>query len=251
MYLMRNAVLIFVWLAAVTAPAQPTPGWKICRNPVRVFPGRATVDLTPLFLWWSRQPLVVTNKSAGADTNAAPAEERPLAAWSRVTGTKLATSGSSWLVQAVIHASPTEHTNARIILNNPPAVEEAAYDTLKAQRADVEQRMVAARRDYDANTNAEAKAQQQVERYRRSWSKVASDGVIAYTRIAVQRHNSAAAALSQWDRLALTRHQIDAQLAAIPASNGVYQIDWFAVLLGKTKGGVPVYDLGLVSATPP
>jgi hypothetical protein len=41
------------------------------------------------------------------------------------------------------------------------------------------------------------------------------------------------------------------QLDAIPAINGQYHIDWFAVAVGQTKAGVPIYDLGAVNFSSP
>jgi hypothetical protein len=246
---MKITGLIVVWFMALAAPAQSGPTWKICRNPVRVFAGGRTVDLAPLFQWWARQPLVVTNKNA--DTNSSPVDERPLSAWSRVTGTKVGVAGPSWVLDAVIYTSPTVHTNARVFLNDPPTAEEQSFYALKAELADAEQRIADAQRVYKANTNAEAKAEAAVAKYRRSLSKVASDGVIAYTRLATEKHDAAALALNQIDQLQMAREQVEAQIETIPASDGFYQVDWFAVLLGHTKAGVPIYDLGWVSATPP
>lgn len=236
--------------AAAAALAQATPAWQICRNPVRVFPGRATVDLTPLFQWWTRQPLVATNRAAG-DTNSSPGEERPLSSWYRVVGAKVGTVGSSWVVDADLYTSPTVRRSARIILNHPPAVEEAQFNSLQAQLAGLGLQIDDARRIYQANTNAEAQAQALVERYRRSLSKVASDGVILYTRVAVQKHDAAATALNRLDQLEAMRQQLEGQLRFIPSAGGIYQVDWFAVQLGRSKQGVPIFDLGLVSATPP
>jgi len=245
---MKITGLIVVWFLAQAAAAQSGPTWKICRNPVRVFNRGATADLTPLFQWWARQPRI-TDKNA--DTNSSPAEERPLPAWSRVTGTKLGVVGPSWVVDAVVYTSPTVHTNARIFLSNPPAVEEQSFYGLKDELADANQRIADARRVYGANTNAEAKAEAAVAVYRHSVSKVAADGVIAYTRLAIQKHDAAALALNQIDQLQTARRQLEAQIETIPSSDGVYQVDWFAILLGHTKAGVPIYDLGLVSTTPP
>jgi len=207
------------------------------------------VDLTPLFQWWAREPLVITNTAA--DKNKTPESERPLTAWNRVTGIKVGTLASSWVVDAIIYSSPTIRTNARIILNHPPEVEEATFDNLRSQLNDTEQQLANARRVYQDNTNAEAQAQAVVAIYRRSLSKVASDGVILNSRIAADRHAAAATALIQMDQLEATRDQLEKQLKTIPSVLGAYRVDWFAVELGRTKQGVLIYDLGLVSATPP
>jgi hypothetical protein len=244
-------LMVFL-LAALAAPAQTNQGWRICRNPVRVFPGQATVDLTPLFQWWARQPLVVTNGATRhGDITNSPEEARPLTGWFRVTGRKVGATFSGWVVDATIYTSPTVHSNSRVLLKNPPAVEEAQFDALKAQGDEAEREIADRQRVYKTDTNAEARAQAEVEAYRRSRSKIASDGVIAYTRLAIEKHDAAAAALNQIDQLEAARRQITAQMRMFPSMGGFYQVDWFAVRRGQTKQGLPIYDLGLVSPTPP
>lgn len=249
---MKITGLLIFWLAAATvAAAQTSPSWEICRYPVRVFPGGAMVNLTPLFQWWARQPLVGPNPKARSDTNSSPADDRPLSSWYRVTGTRLGDIGASWVLEATIYTSPTVHTNARIILNNPPIFEEQSFDDLKAQWEDAEQRVLEATRVYSANTNAEAQARATEQMYRHSISKVARDGVVVYKRLAVEKQDAAAAALDQVNQLAAARDQIGRQMELIPSLNGTYQIDWFAVLVGKSKQGVPIYDPGMVRSTSP
>jgi hypothetical protein len=248
---MKRAILILAWVVTVAASAQTNETWKTCRNPVRVFPGAANVDLTPLFQWWERQPQVLTNSVDGTNVSVAPDEERPLAAWSLISGTKAGTAGSSWVVEASIYTSPTEHTNARIMLKNPPTVEEELFYNLKTQLNYTDQQLAGAWRAYSADTNAEIQADTRVEMYRRSISKVAPTGVVEYSRISQRNHDAAVAATQQIDQLEAQRKQIDAQLKTIPSINGYYLINWFAVYIGHTKAGVPIYDMGLVSATPP
>jgi len=252
---MKTAGLILLWLAALTAVAQTNQGWAVCRNPVRVFGARSTVNLTPLFQWWARQPLP-TNAAAftraNINTNSSADDDRPLAAWHRVTGTPVAaTTAGNWIVDAVIYTSPTSRTNTRIVLNHPPALEEQNYYTLKTQLAEADQEIADARRIYEANTNAEQQADERVNMYRHSLSKVAPTGVNVYSREAQQKHDAAAVALNQQEQLEAARQQILNQLKTIPARGETYYIDWFAVMLGHTKTGQPIYDLGLVSPNPP
>jgi hypothetical protein len=246
---MKSAIFILAMLAAAAASAQTNQAWKTCRNPVRVFPGAATVDLRPLFAWWARQP---TN-SISAETNSAAdtREVRPLAAWRLVTGTPVSIFGDSWVVDAAIYTSPTVLTNARIILNHPPTVEEERFNNLKTQITYLDGQIAATRRAYDTATNAEALAYARVEMYRRSISKVAPTGVVQYSRTAEREHDAAAAALNETDQLEAQKKEIEAELKTIPSHDGVYRIEWFAVDRGHTKAGVPIFDLGLVSATPP
>jgi len=250
---MKIIGLMLLCLAAMAVPAQTNQSWRVCRNPVRVFKGQATVDLTPLFQWWARQPQVVTNRSAtaNADTNASAESDRPLSAWARVTGTKIATIGDSWVLDAVIYTSPTVHTNARIILNHPPAVEEQTYENLKEEVGEAGRRIAEAQRVYGANTNAQAQALKSFNAYSHSNSKHRLDAERDYSVLAAQAQAAAATALSQINQLEAARGELEDQLKTIPAVYGVYQVDWFAVCLGRSKQGVLLYDLGLVSASPP
>jgi multidrug efflux pump subunit AcrA (membrane-fusion protein) len=104
---------------------------------------------------------------------------------------------------------------------------------------------------YQADVKAQQAAGNRAEAYRRSWSKVAPTGVEEYSRLAEQKGRDAAEAASQRQQLETARNEIESQLKAIPAVNGTYRVDWFAVEVGQTKEGVPIYDLGLVSADPP
>jgi hypothetical protein len=247
------AARLLTGLLAATASAQTNQGWKVCRNPVRVFGGGARVDLTPLFEWWGRQPLVVTNRGAAEESAPEPQAEsgRPLSAWARVTGVPVAEVGASWVVDAVIYTSPTVHTNTRILLNHPPAVEAQTYAALRAQLEEAGREIAANRDAYSSDTNAAAQAEQRARAFGRSRSKLRADGVRDYSALAARDQNAAGDARNQVGQLEAAREEIERQLKAIPAINGVYHIDWFAVLQGHTKQGLPIYDLGLVSATPP
>jgi hypothetical protein len=252
---MKTAGLIFLMLVAVVASAQTNQGWQVGRYPVRVF-GRATANLTPLFQWWTLQPvhtngLAYTSATIDPDTNAIPEGDRPLSAWHLVTGTHAGTIGSSWAVEAVIYTSPTARTNARIILKHPPVVEEQNFYALPAQLAQINEQIAAAKRAYDAAVKAEQQNQESVNNYRRSilaYDRISADN---YARRAVEKQQEATPAASLQQQLEATRDQTEQQLKAIPAVGGVYHIEWFAMMLGRNKAGLPIYDLGLVSPNPP
>jgi hypothetical protein len=250
---MKIAGLIFLLLATATASAQTNQAWPVCRGHLRAF-GNHWVSLMPLFQWWAAQP-VATNAimytSADISTNASPGEDRPLSAWHRITGTPVATTGSSWIVEAVIYTSPTARTNTRIILNNPPAIEVQNYNTLKNQLTVLDQQIATVQRTYDDNTNAEQQAMAHYQFYARSWGKAATTGAYVYAQLAHQYHNAAANALNQLDQLQATRQPIESQLNTMPSSRDAYYIDWFAMMLGFSKQGMPIYDMGLVSSIPP
>jgi hypothetical protein len=254
---MKIIGLLLLWLATTAAVAQTNQGWPVCRNPVRVFGPRTTVDLTPLFQWWARQPVhsnslayavakIDLSTNEAANTNVPPVEDRPLAAWHRVTGTHRANVGNSWVVDATIYTSPTARTNARIVLNHPPVVEEQDYYALQAQLAQVMQQITNDAQIHETNVKAEEKDRQNEDAYRRWWASAQY-----YARAAAQKQQAADLAFSEEQQLQTMRHQIEQQLKTIPAINGQYAVDWFAVMLGRSKLGVPVYDLGLVSPNPP
>lgn len=255
--------LLFL-LCVTSIFAQPEADtWNVCRYPVRVLGKGQTVDLTPLYQWWARQPMASTNSVPGgvvaaqtisAGTNSADAnggQERPMTAWYRVRGTRVATLGSSWVLNAAIFTSPTLYTNARIVLNHPPEQEEQVFSTLTNQLAALNQQIFSVDYDYRRNTNAESDARAAADRYRHANIKAAGDAVAGYSRLAVEKHNEAARELTQLDQLQAQRTQLEKELAAIPSVDGNYLVDWFAARLGNTRQGWPLFDRGLAVASPP
>jgi hypothetical protein len=245
--------VILLCVAGWAAMAQAGRGLQACRYPVRVFGPRTAVNLNPLFAWWNRQPGPTNGTGYAAATidvsSNSPADDtdRPLPAWHLVTGAPVGNvNGGGWAVEAVIYTSPSARTNARIILVHPPTGEQESYLTLKADLVQVDQQIQSAQRAYAANTNEEMRAEARAELYRRSISKVASTGVLVNSREAEQRHAAAAADLRQKDELLATRTAIQTRLKAIPVVSGAYHIEWFAMMTGRTKQGVPVYDPGVV-----
>ncbi len=247
---MKSAGLILMLFLTAAAAAQTNVRQTACRQPIRLFSDNTTVNLTPLFAWWQQQPLVSktgTNLDATADTG----ETRPLSAWQRITGTKAGAVGASWVVNATIYTSPTLRTNARIFLNHPPAAEEQTFYALKAGLVQAEQLITNAQQAYQADTKAAQRDERRAQAYRRSPTKVARDGYDYYTRLANQKRAAATTARNQQKQLEAARSQMEKQLAAIPAVNGRYAIDLFALNVGTNKHGVPVYDMGVVPANSP
>jgi hypothetical protein len=238
-------LLVLSFLAA-TVSAQTNQGWPVCRQPVRIFAGQTTVNLTPLFEWWAQQP-----QPGQPATNADNEASRPLAAWKHVTGLKVGELGTAWLLDAVIHTSPTSRTSARIILNNPPAAEEQLFNSLKSQLAAAPQQITNEQRAYETALKAARKADKTIQDYRRSGSKQANEGINYYSRVASQKREAAAAAQTRQKQLEDSIPEWQKQLDTIPTKNGKYLIDWFALEVGRNKQGVPVYDLGVVPANSP
>jgi hypothetical protein len=230
-------VIFSLWFAA-SVFAQSSQGQLVCRQPLRVVSGHP-VNLVPLFDWW-RQQAATTNLDTASDA------ERPLASWHRITGVKAGEAASSWVINAVIYASPTSWTNARIFLNNPPVAEEKDFYTLKAQLAGISPQITNALRTYQSATNAAQRAEDQARKWRYSGSKQATENSNYSLRLAKQKRDDAAAALDRQMALEAARPQLQQQFNAIPAANGRYQIDLFALEIGRTKKGVPIYDMGAV-----
>ena len=241
---MKISGLMFLCLLAWAAPAQTDQNWTIYRHPIRVFANRS-VNLVPLFQWWVRQP---TNEATGGDDVVPP--DRPLTQWYHITGSKIATLGASWVVNAEIFTSPTIRTNERIFLNHPPSEEESAFTALKSELPALEQQIAQTQKAYAADTNAELRAGERLAEYRRSTSKSASTRVNEYSRIVVEKRAAAAAMLNQLQQLQAGQAQYQALFEAIPAIKGTYHVDWFAIELGRNQKGVRIFDLGLLGSGP-
>jgi NACalpha-BTF3-like transcription factor len=244
---MKNAGLILLLFAAVTVSAQMNQNLSCCRHPLRGFGDQTVVNLTPLFQWWTQHQPATNhdNTTAAADPN------RPLAAWQRIIGTKAGELESSWVVDAVIYTSPTTRTNARIILKNPPATEEQTYYNLKNALPAATRQITNDARTYQTATKAAEKAEDRAQASRRSNSKLGPTNLRIYTEQAARERAAATAALNDQKQLEAARTLAEKQFNAIPAVNGKYRIDWFALELGRNKQGVPIYDLGVVNPNSP
>jgi len=242
---MKSTGVIALWLCLVwAAAAQTNP--ICCRYPVRIFGPQAVVNLPPLFQWWARQPVV----AATNDPTPAVDADRPMTAWHRITGTKVAMVGSSWVLTAVVYSSPLVRTNLRLILDHPPDAEEQMFYDLQAQLADARQQIAEARHVYATDTNAESKAEARVKAYRHSSSRVGTTEIIQNSRVEARERHAAGTELSQVQQLEAARDQMAQQLKLIPARDGVYLVDWFALDTGRSQKGVPIYDLGILGGNP-
>jgi hypothetical protein len=154
---------------------------------------------------------------------------------------------SSWVVDAVIYDSPTTRASSRIILNHPPVTEEQAFYALKVQLLENGRQITNVLHNYQADTNASQQATDKAWAWLRSGSKVANANANYFTQLAAQKRQTAADALNEQKELEAARGRMQEQLAAIPAANGEYRIDWFALDLEQTERGLPIYDLGAVN----
>ena len=260
---MKTVILIYLTSAAMTVSAQinqavhkhhagtgtvsdldSTNQNACCRYPLRRFGSASTVNLTPLFKWWSQHGL---DDPAGAE---APATEgRPLAAWHRISGNHVGDADSSWVVEAEIYTNPGVRIQERIILKNPPTAEEQLFYSLKSELAAAVQQMTNDQRLYQTDTKAAQKAEARAKPVRNTRNARNQANQNAQTASADQQ--AAVAALSEQQELAQAVPLAQQRLKAIPAKNGRYVLDCFALAAGKTKADVPIYDLGVVDINSP
>lgn len=246
------AGLIFLLLAAASVSAQTNQDLACCRHRLRIFGNHATVDLEPLFRWWTQQELAnrtATNQESIAEAGAP--QERPLSAWQRIAGVKVSELEYSWVVDAAIYTSPTTRTNARIILENPPAAEEQNFYNLKGALAAATQQITNDQVTYQADIRAAKRADaraQAINRFRSGKDRL-NAGV--YLQWAARDQRAALAALDEQKRLEAACRPAEKEYNAIPAVDGRYKIDWFALAVGRSKQGVPIYDLGVVDPDSP
>ncbi len=261
---MKPVILIFLMSAALAVSAQtnqavhqhhartgtvsdfnPTNQDLCCRYPLRRFGSAANVNLTPLFKWWSHHALDdVAGTAAGAT------EGRPLAAWHRITGHHVGDADSSWVVEAEIYTNPGVRLQERILLKNPPIAEEQLFYGLKSELAATVQQMTNDQRLYQADTKAAQKAEARANKPVRN-TRSAKNQASQNAQTASQDQQAAAAALSDQQELAQALPLAQKRLNAIPAKDGKYMLDCFALAAGKTKAGVPIYDLGVVDINSP
>jgi hypothetical protein len=237
---------LFLLLAGWSAVAQtdPTPTNApppfCCRQPYRILGVGLPVDISPLIQWWTNQTRV-----AALPLNAAR-PVRPLSAWKRITGFKTGQVDDAWVLHAEIALSTTEKTNEWILLKNPPAAEAARYYQLQYLIPQYVQQLAADRRKQDEYTKAAARNTDQAKDLSKSYSKSTRWNAPYYTQQADQYKAAAAAALEDQQATQLALDQARQQLKTIPSVDGHYQIDVFALELGRNAKGQLIYDPGVV-----
>jgi hypothetical protein len=207
------------WLAGSTLHANPL------KDPKRVIAGQ-TVNLEPLFRWW-------TNRHG----------DRPLYAWAHITGAVVATNAWGWTVQARLDRPPTRaHGSAqepasaggqvKLALKHPPVSELEDFSQLTAQSKALSDQG-------QALSNAVKAAASRAREIRAN----------------TPRSRLRAAEVRQWQlaenqakaRLAALRPLLAdcrAKLAAFPNSTK-YIVDCLALDMGQEVNGLPIYDYGV------
>jgi len=244
-----KTLCLFVVLAALSVSAQTNPAPDCCRHPYRSFE-RGVVTLTPLFDWWRHggletsgehllgtAPLVFTN---GVDPR------RPLKAWKRITGVRTGELDGAWVVNAQIAISPLVQTNEWILLRNPPAEEEQQYYNLKALVPQYEAQIASDQQTYRSDEKAEKKATAKAEADAQAGSKMIRVNTYDEKQAAARKQKAADAARDDEQQAEEALHQARKQLAAIPSADGQYQLDIFALELGRDRRGQLVFDAGVM-----
>lgn len=232
-----------VTFSAHAAPPRPK-NLPCYRFPVRIFGDHTTVNLQPLFQWWSHHP--AAKAADGPDVS-----DRPLSAWHRIVGIKTGDLGYNWQVKAEVYLTPTLRTNEMIILKNPPVAEAQTYYQLKNAIADAGRQINADQKAYQTNLKAEQKAHERAHSNDRKRNRKSRNKAITASRRAAQEKAAANTALAAEKQLEQARNAGQKKLATIPSVNGTYQIDWFALAIGRDEHGTPIYDLGVVDVNSP
>jgi hypothetical protein len=250
---MKEALVLLSLLVALSVPAQTNPAPTCCRQPIRLFrAGR--VDLTPLFQWWENQaaqPLApaATNTAPRQIPSAAPAlaldpaAARPLRAWKHITGRKTGEFYGAWVVAAVVATSPIDQTNEWILLANPPTAESDEFDRLQSLIADDDDQITNDISTYQARMADQAKAAARAHAAAQGFKWI-RQYVDVYQQQAAQAQVAAADALADQQDMEDARAELQTRLAALPAAADQYQVDCFALEVGRNRLGQLVFDLG-------
>ncbi len=223
---MQRKRLLTVWLSGCLAQS------FICAvqaNPVRDSKrvvNERTVDLTPLFHWWTNH--------TGA---------RPLHAWAHLTGTVVATNALGWEIEG--HSDTSRHTTGaasqsqthasenRLLLRNPPAAEKGDFEKLSAQLKELNrQRSQLATQQTNAKNQANTLAHSAPRTRLRNAELRQANAVQSEAGRELRSVDAAIAALKK-------------KLAAYPNTDH-YVLDGFGLDTGEQVRGLPVYDYGLV-----
>ena len=237
---------LFLLLAGVSAGAQTNPAPTnapppfFCRQPYRVMGVGKMVDLTPLMQWWTNQG----PQEVALPLNAAR-PVRPLSAWKRITGVPTGVVDAAWVVPAEIGNSPTDQTNEWILVKNPPVAEAAQYENLKALLVQYQNQIADDQRKQADYTKAAKQNTDLATQTGQSYSKSIRWNASYYTQLAGQNRAAAAAALADQKATEQLLEQARQLLKTIPSVDGRYQLDCFALPLGRNAKGQLIFDPGV------
>jgi len=200
------------------------------KDPKRIINGQ-TVDLSPLFRWWSKQE-----------------GERPLKAWVHLSGTVTATNAWGWVIEAHIERAktgPGDDPNAlkdgKIILRHPPAAERGEFEALAAQLKELNDQH--ARLSADAS---KANKSSQDATTKQSANNVSVRRAASLQRQAQQAGETAKEDEDQLKTIDQQLKEVKDKLATFP-SETKYSVDSFALDLKQQANGMPLFERGAVS----
>lgn len=238
---MKHAAICLL-LSGMTVWAQTNQTPLCCQYPVRSFGNGKMVNLAPLFRWWMDH---INDHPGSAGGNAD--SDRPLSAWKRVTGVKMETLAYGWVVKARITDEPGAQTNEQIVLENPPAAEEQRYYALKARLLQYNEQISNDTRAYQADTRAENSAANRASSDARSRNWRNRIAVGNYNRQAARKRKAAEIALNEQKKYEQARDLAQKQLNLISSNGKQYQIDCFALEIGRSRQGLPVFNTGMMN----
>lgn len=199
-------------------------------NPKRVVSSH-TVDLTPLFKWWSAHQGI-----------------RPLSSWVHLSGPVVGTNAGAWVIEATVEgAKPDEQgkggisrETTKILLENPPLDDRMEFETLSNRLSALNARKIElARQENQAKTlDAQTVAQEHAARANRVRARV----LALEDKQLKQGENQARAEQKAIDQQI---KDVKSRLAAFPKSEA-YLVDCFALDLQSEYNHMPVYDYGRV-----
>jgi hypothetical protein len=212
-------VVIVALLAGSLVQAGPL------KNPKRMVAGH-TVDLSPLFRWWSKHE-----------------GDRPLAAWVHVTGSVVGTNAWGWVVEAQVEKTSrpgsSHEGDVKLLLKNPPVQELAEFERLMAEmKALNEQRGNILAQETQAKDRADSVSREQAANRRNG---VRNRGLAVEGRQLRWTDSQLKNQLKPYDQ---QLQDLKTKLAAYPNPDH-YTLDCLALDAEQKYNGMPVFDHGL------
>lgn len=193
-----------------------------------------TVDLDPLFKWWSKHQ-----------------GPRPLSSWVHITGSIVGTNSAGWIVEGQVERSArdreqeeTSPNSARqtqkIVLKSPPIEDLTEFEELSSKLSALNfQRASLARQESETRMREQAVGEQ--ERAARRNGSRARVLALEDRHLKQAEHDVQAQAKPLDQQI----QELKAKLASYPG-NDHYTIDCFALDLQNDYDHLPVYDHGQV-----
>jgi hypothetical protein len=212
------------WICLLTVAVSRCFGGNPLKAPRRVVEGQ-TVDLGPLFHWW-------TNHSGS----------RPLTAWVHLTGSIVGTNTYGWTLEAHVESSgeageknssvKSAGGRTRVILKNPPRQDQADFENLAQQLKE----LTGQHQRLSAQETADKGRESNISSQRRGRSR---------SRALAQEKQVVSQEESQLKSLDKEIQEVRAKLASYPNSE-TYVVDCLALETGHEHAGVLMYDHGVV-----